>query len=239
MRPLRILVAYLAAAGVFLLRCSCRIRWHDDPRKQLREEGHPYAYAILHCHQIAAIVAREPGTGAMVSRSADGDLLIPTLRANGIVPIRGSSRRGESEKGGAAALSRLIRHVRGGHPAYLAVDGPRGPRNHVQPGIAKLSQETGAAVLIAAPIPRRRWILQKTWDRFQIPKPFSSLDMYFGEPLYPKAGAREGLDAFRERIEDALTALEATHDSEEAAEGTLAAQRRRARLRVEGPANLS
>ncbi len=178
-------------------------------------------------------MAREPGTGAMVSRSADGELLIPTLRANNIVPIRGSSRGRDGDKGGAAALSRLIRHVRRGHPAYLAVDGPRGPRNRVQPGIAKLAQETGAAVVIVAPIPRRRWILRKSWDRFQIPKPFSRLDMYFGEPLHPRDEDQEGLDAFRERIEDALTALEKAHDPEEAAAGSIAAKSRRARTRAE------
>jgi lysophospholipid acyltransferase (LPLAT)-like uncharacterized protein len=167
----------------------------------------------------------------MVSRSTDGDLLVPSLRINGIVPIRGSTRTKEQGKGGAAALDRLIEQVRGGAPAYLAVDGPRGPRNYVNHGIAKLSFATGAAVLIAVPIPRRRWILTRAWDRFQIPKPFTRIDAFFGPPLRLSDG--EDLETFRQRIEDALAELEAQHDPGEAAAGKVAASARRTRLAQE------
>lgn len=224
MKVLRFIAAWLIAIALLLLRWSCRVRWHDDPRPSLRREGCPYIYAILHCHQVAAITGCEPGTIAMVSRSADGDLLVPSLRVHGIVPIRGSTRSKEQGKGGAAALYRLIEHVRGGTPAYLAVDGPRGPRNYVHRGIAKLSLATGAAVLIGVPIPRRRWILGRTWDRFQIPKPFTRLDMFFGPPLRLRDG--EDLGAFRQRIEDAIAALEEQHDPEEAVAAKVAAGRR-------------
>jgi lysophospholipid acyltransferase (LPLAT)-like uncharacterized protein len=228
---LRRLGAWGLALLVVLLRWSARVRLHGDPRPALRAANRRYAYAILHCHQLAAIVACERGTGAMVSQSADGELLIPILRVHGIVPFRGSSRLGPQEKGGAAALESLIDHVRGGRPAYLAVDGPRGPRNHVQRGIAALSIATGAAVLIAVPVPARRWIVARAWDRLQIPKPFTRLDVYFGTPLRAQEG--EDVEAFRERIEEALMALEERHDPGEAAAGKVAAAARRARLERE------
>jgi hypothetical protein len=228
MKILRFIAAWLVAVLTLLLRWSCRIRWHDDPRVSLRQEGCPYAYAILHCHQVAAVIGCEPGTGAMVSRSADGDLLVPTLRIHGIVPIRGSTRTRERDKGGAAALVRLIKHVRDGAPAYLAVDGPRGPRNYVNRGIAKLSLATGAAVLIGVPIPRRRWILARAWDRFQIPKPFTRIDVFFAPPLRLREG--EDAETFRRRIQDAITELEELHDPEEAAAGKAAASAPRIRL---------
>lgn len=225
MRIARSLAAWALAALMFLVRWSCRVRHHGDPRPALRKAGSPYAYAILHCHQLAAVVACERGTGAMVSRSADADLLVPSLRIHGIVPVRGSSRQKGTSKGGAAALDLLIEHVRRGSPAYLAVDGPRGPRNHVNLGIAKLSQATGAAVLIACPVVRSRWILTRAWDRFQIPRPFAHIEVFWGPPLRLDGG--EDLDAFRRRIEDALTALEVRHDPEEAAAGKIAADARR------------
>ena len=208
-------VAGLAAAFVTALRWSVRIRIHRDPRPRLRREGRRYAYAVLHCHQIAAVIAGEPGTGAMVSRSADGDLLIPSLRAQGIVPVRGSTRVPGKNKGGAAALERLIEHVESGAPAYLAVDGPRGPRNHVHAGIARLAQETGAAVVLMVPVPTRRWILTRTWDRLQIPKPFARIDYFFAPPL--ACGAEESVEAFRKRVEEGLQALELACDPAEAA----------------------
>jgi hypothetical protein len=53
----------------------------------LRARLQPYAYTVLHAQQIAAIIGGEHGTGAMVLRSSDGGLLIPSLRVRGIVPI--------------------------------------------------------------------------------------------------------------------------------------------------------
>lgn len=225
MKGIRFVLAWSVAVLLFPLRWSCRLRWHNDPRPALRAKGVPYIYAILHCHQVAAILACEQGTAAMVSRSADGDLVVPSLRAHGMVPVRGSSRLRGHEKGGTAALKRLIEHVRNGAPAYLAVDGPRGPRNHVHPGIATLSLATGAAVLIAVPVPRRRWILSRTWDRFQIPQPFTRVDVFFGTPLRP--GPEEEVGAFCRRIGTAITALEEQNDPEEAAVGKVAALRQR------------
>jgi lysophospholipid acyltransferase (LPLAT)-like uncharacterized protein len=232
MKKLNLLIGCIAAVFIVLLRWSCRIRWHQDPRPALREAGTPYAYAFLHCHQVAAVIGREPGTAAMVSRSVDGDLLVPSLRVSGVIPLRGSTRSKGRDKGGAAALERMVEHVRGGAPGYVAIDGPRGPRNHVQRGIAKLAIATGAAVLIAVPLSRRRWILQTTWDRFQIPKPFTRIDIHFGEPVRALEG--EDVDALRDRIGEAITALEERLDP---AEASLAKEAARAERRARAAAS--
>jgi len=218
------LTSWLVALGIQLLRFTCTVRFHDDPRAALRERGQRYVYAVLHAHQVTTIMVAERGTGAMVSRSPDGDLLIPSLRAGGVVPVRGSTRLGRRAKGGRAALEALIRHVRAGSPAYMAVDGPRGPRNGIQPGISVLSHRTGAAVLDLVTVPRRRWILERTWDRFQIPKPFSTIDLYFADPLFPRED--EDIGAFRRRIEATLNDLEQKHDVAEAVFARTAARPR-------------
>ena len=221
---------WIIALAILSLRACCRIRLHDDPRPGLRARSKPYAYSVLHAHQIGAIIDGEPGTGAMVSRSADGELLIPSLRLGGIVPIRGSGRRKHADKGGLGAIGGLIEHVLGGAPVYLAVDGPRGPRNHVHKGIALLSQRTGAAVINLVAVPTRRWIFTRAWDRFQIPKPFATIHGYFGEPLFPREG--EGVEQYRKRIETALNELEQQHDPTEAALGRAAAQNCRSRKEI-------
>ena len=207
-------VAWLTALAIVLLRASCRIRRYGDPRDELRSQSRRYLYSVLHAHQVAAIIDGEPGTGAMVSRSGDGGIIVPSLRARGIVPIRGSSSRDGADKGGLAAFQALVTHVEQGAPAFLAVDGPRGPRNRVHRGIALLSQKTGAAVINIVPVPTRRWILTGTWDRLQIPKPFSTIHVYFGEPILPQEG--EDCQAYCSRIEAALNALELAHDPVEA-----------------------
>lgn len=228
MKLLRLLAGWSLAVLVLILRWSCRVRWHADPRPALREAGIPYAYAILHCHQVAAVIGAEHGTAAMVSRSVDGDLLVPSLRVAGVVPVRGSTRRRGKSKGGGTALRALLEHVRGGRPAYLAVDGPRGPRGHVNRGIARLASATGAAIVIAAPIPRHRYTFAKAWDRFQIPLPFTPIDMFFGEPL--RMGDDEDVEAFRRRVETALAELENRHDPGEAELGKTAADAQQVRL---------
>ncbi len=200
-----------------VLRATCKIRLHDDPRQRLRAEGKPYIFAILHAHQVSAILGAEAGTGAMVSRSADGQIIVPALRLAKCVPYRGSSSRGGKSKGGLTALYGLAEHVQRGNPAYLAVDGPRGPRGAVHKGIAHLAKATGAIVLPIAPIPTRRWVLRKSWDRLQIPKPFSTVNGYFAPSLAIQPG--EKLDDFCRRIESSLRSLEQQHDRQESSDG--------------------
>ena len=211
---LRFLAAWMAAAAVLAIRFTCRIRFHDDPRPALRARGISYAYAFLHAHQIATVVVAESGTGAMVSRSTDGEILIPSLRVRGVVPVRGSTGRGGEDKGGAGALAALVRHGRGGAPVYLAIDGPRGPRNHVRRGIAQLAIALDAAILVAVALPSRRWILRRSWDRFQIPQPFSTIDVFFDRPTLPRDGV--DAEALRSLVSQRLDALEVRHDPIEA-----------------------
>ena len=198
-----------------ILRYTCRVRFHNDPRPALRKAGIPYVYSVLHAQQLAAATCGDPGTAAMVSQSQDGALVALGLRLVGITPIRGSSRRRNKDHGGLAALENLIEHVRNKKPAYLAVDGPRGPRNRVNKGVAVLSRRANAAVLNVVVVPTRRWILKATWDRLQIPMPFCRIDTYFAEPIHPQPG--ETAEQYRRRIEAALNAWEACHDPAEAA----------------------
>ncbi len=204
-------VAWPLAAVMLLLRATCRVRvMNDDPRPRLKRAGVRYIYSTLHANQIALAINTEPNTAAMVSRSGDGDLLIPGFKLMGIVPIRGSSQNGSKSRGGREALDGMIDHVTQGSPAILAVDGPRGPRGKVRKGIAVLSHKTGATVLNVVAVPSRRWILRKSWDRLQIPLPFSRVDAWFAEPIAPRVG--EGVEAYRKRIEESLNALEAGSD---------------------------
>lgn len=220
-------LSILIAGAVLLLRQTCRCRLHNDPRERLKTHAGSYIYSVLHAHQIAAVINREPNTAAMVSQSADGQLLIPAFRALGVKAVRGSSstkKNSEHNKGGRAALRDLADHLRTGGRAYLAVDGPRGPRNRVSKGVAVLAKQTGAAVVNVAAIPTRRWIMRRVWDRFQVPCPFSRVDGYFGEPLFWRQG--ETIEGFRLRVEEQLGELERRHDPGEAADARLATSRR-------------
>ncbi|WDQ18561.1 lysophospholipid acyltransferase family protein [Rhodopirellula sp. P2] len=196
-----------------LFRLTFRIRVRNDQRERLvQRTGKQYALAILHAHQLAALSLSAPKVGAMVSRSRDGDLLMPLLRGNGCVPIRGSS--GVGEKGGATALTKMIRHVKDGNPSVIAVDGPRGPRGVVQKGIAMVAIKADVPIVPVVLIPRRRWILPKAWDRMQILLPFTRVDALFGDPIFPVPG--ESIDDLREKVAESLRVMEHRMDPEEA-----------------------
>jgi len=56
---------------------------------------------------------------------------------------------------------------------------------------------------------RRHWTL-RSWDRTQIPKPFSDLAIAIGEPIEVPAGADDAaMERARQALEARLTALEA------------------------------
>ncbi len=204
---------WLIGLAVLFIRITCRFRVHGDVRDRLQVDGTPHVFAALHAHQVAAGMAANRGTCAMVSRSADGQFIVPALKLLGHIPIRGSAGN-NATKGGASALHSMVKYVQQGHPAILAVDGPRGPRGTVHKGIGMLARKSDAAVLAVIVIPKRRWILSKTWDRLQIPKPFTTLDAYLAPPLY--LGESEKLEEFAQRVESAIRQLEQQHDPAEA-----------------------
>ncbi len=78
-----------------------------------------------------------------------------------------------------------------------------------------MARTCDAAVLLMVAVPSRRWILKRSWDRLQIPRPFCTIDGYFAEPIFPAED--ETAEQLRVRLENALQALDKKHDPNEAA----------------------
>ncbi len=210
------IAGWVLALLVLLWRASCRAVVRDDPRPALRAEGRSYIYAILHAHQVAAVLINDDrGIAAMASQSRDADLLVPSMRVTGVLAMRGSTRRGNRDKGGRRALDLLEEHTRRGLPSLLTVDGPQGPRNHVHRGVVDLARRTRATIVPCVIVPSRRWILRRAWDRFQIPWPFCRLSMTFAPPLDPRTMLDDA--RLRDTVRAALAELEQRCDPVEAA----------------------
>ncbi|MEE2937061.1 MAG: DUF374 domain-containing protein [Planctomycetota bacterium] len=204
---------WLLALLVIALRWTCRVRFATDYRPEMSKQGIPYVFAVLHAHQVSGLVASDPGMVSIVSRSVDGEIIVPLIRMLGHEPIRGSS--GPHRKGGSSALKGMTDRIRDGQNGILTIDGPRGPRGHVQPGISLLAKNTGAAVLCAVAISERRWILTRAWDRLQIPRPFTRINVAMSAPIY--SDRDESLEDFADRIAKCLHELELQYDPTEAA----------------------
>ena len=63
----------------------------------------------------------------------------------------------------------------------ITVDGPRGPRHEVKQGVVYLAQLTGAKIVLVRAFMARR-IVFGSWDRFQLPLPFSKVKVVYSSP---------------------------------------------------------
>ena len=83
-------------------------------------------------------------------------------------------------------------------------DGPRGPRYHMSKGPIHLASMHQVPIVPVTVNASRYWEC-KSWDRFQIPKPFSTLTVVLGEPIsIPADLDAEGLEKYRKIVEDTL-----------------------------------
>ncbi len=198
---------YALIRGVSL---TLRYRWDREPR-DLQAGGQPYIFCIWHNRlplsivvylRYMAIMKGPPRMAGLVSASRDGALLSRVLELLGVQPVRGSSSRR-----GAQALLELNSWLERGYDVAITVDGPRGPRYEVKPGVVGLAQVTGRAIVPASYRLSRKWTL-KSWDRFQIPVPFSTCTIRFGDPIKVERGlSDEQREAARKEVERQLREL--------------------------------
>ena len=95
-----------------------------------------------------------------------------------------------------------------GKPAGFTVDGPRGPARVAQAGAVWLAKATGNPVVPFHLEADRHWTLN-SWDRTQIPKPFATVAIAMGQPLYVKRDAdAAAIEAARVELERRLEQLE-------------------------------
>lgn len=114
---------------------------------------------------------------ALVSVSRDGGLLARVLELFDGLPIRGSSSRR-----GPQALRELVAASRKGYDLAITPDGPRGPCYEVQDGVIATAQLTGLPIIPVSI--RLGWKCHiNSWDRFEIPLPFSRCEITLAAPI--------------------------------------------------------
>lgn len=154
---------------------------------------------------LATYFWRQRDIVVMTSQSFDGEYIARLIQRFGYGAARGSSTRG-----GVGALVEMIRAARGGRPTAFTIDGPKGPRHVAKAGAVLLAKKTGQPILPFAVTAARCWELSRSWDHFQIPKPFTKVRVEIAAPIYVPADANEQLlEARRVEQQHALDELEA------------------------------
>ena len=166
--------------------------------------GHQPVMAFWHGRILpATYYFRRRGIVVITSENFDGEWIAGIIERFGYGTARGSTSRGARK-----ALLQLKRDMAAGKPAGFTIDGPRGPARVAQAGAVWLAKATGNPVLPFHLEADRFWTVN-SWDRTQIPKPFSTVAIAMGEPFAVPADADEaGIEAARGSLERRLAELE-------------------------------
>jgi lysophospholipid acyltransferase (LPLAT)-like uncharacterized protein len=205
----RLQVAAIAAVGYPLINMLGRtLRWRVEGLQHFEAvvaAGRHPVMAFWHGRILpATFYFRRRGIVVMTSENFDGEWIARIIERFGYGTARGSTSRG-----GRRALLQLVRDVQQGRAAGFAIDGPRGPARVAQPGAVWLAGTAGQPLLPFHLEASRSWELS-SWDRTQIPKPFSTVALVVGEPLPVASGlSDDDLEAVRVDLESRLRALEA------------------------------
>jgi len=172
---------FLIHMAYFFLSRS--IRWEHVGLRFSSGQSRHFLLGFWHARMLMMPYGFRGWQGYMlISDHRDGGFIADTMRLIGIRTVRGSSTYG-----GARALLQMIRKVRTEHcDLGITPDGPKGPREKVQPGTVQLAAKTGLPILPVCYATNHQWRIS-SWDRFYIPKPFSRGVFVFGEmvPISP------------------------------------------------------
>lgn len=82
------------------------------------------------------------------------------------------------------ALHTSIHRLHMGQNLLITPDGPRGPKRVIKPGALFAAQKTGVSIIPIVVSCSKAWSLH-SWDQFQIPQPFTSVQCTFLLPIEP------------------------------------------------------
>lgn len=179
----RVQIKVLDLIFYFLINAICRTMRFETANEQnwhsVTKGGSPPIYCFWHDRLFAGTYFfRNRNIMVLSSKSFDGEYIVRFLNRFGYGNVRGSSTRG-----GVKGLVELIRLMRAGLPSGFTVDGPRGPRYEVKGGVVILAKKTGSPMLPFIVESKKYWTI-KSWDKLQIPKPFTRACVMFGDPIY-------------------------------------------------------
>ena len=142
---------------------------------------------------------RKYGPSLMISRSRDGEVIAGIAELTGWHVVRASSSRG-----GREGLQQMVRRLHATGIAAQILDGPRGPAGVVKNGAISMAQGAGAVIVPVYVIAEKAWYFN-SWDRFQLPKPFSRVTIRYGGMIrLAPADTDQEFERQRKYLEDTM-----------------------------------
>jgi len=205
----RLEIAAIAALGYPLIALLGRtLRWRVEGFEHFERviaSGRQPIYGFWHGRILpGTYFFRRRGIVVITSENFDGEWIARIIERFGFGTARGSTSRGARR-----ALLELRRHLADGRPVAFTLDGPRGPARRAQPGAVWLAGATGHPIVPFHFEAARFWSFN-SWDRTQVPRPFSLVALAVGAPIEVPPGATEAaLEDKQRELESALETLAA------------------------------
>lgn len=139
---------------------------------------------------------------ALVSQSNDGQILTNVLNKWGFDVSRGSSH-----KGGKESLEQILQKANSKFSIAITPDGPTGPALKMKAGAVITAQRANIPlVLVGIHYVNKKQF--RSWDSFEIPKPFSKVKVVYSDPIFiSESLSREETTKIIEQCEQNLNQL--------------------------------
>lgn len=177
---LRFIGIRFASVAIRLLIITLRIKIiNGEAISNLVREKKNFVAAFWHgSMMIGWFLHRSGNAAALVSQSKDGDVLAAILEKWSYNVVRGSS-----STGGSDALTAMIFLMREDYSLIITPDGPRGPICKMKAGAVITAKRSNVPFFLVG-IGIKNKIILKSWDRFEVPKPFSKVVAIYSDPIF-------------------------------------------------------
>ncbi len=177
---LRFLGSYILKNSLDVLCKTLRVSYKNKKAvDDLKKQKQNYVLAFWHGTMLLPwFLHRNDGFAALTSKSKDGDLLAKQLKHWKYKVVRGSS-----SKGGDVALGIMVDYAKNGYSIAITPDGPRGPEQKFKAGAVITAKKSGVPIVLTGIGIKSKKKLN-SWDKFQIPNPFTSVKVIYSDPIY-------------------------------------------------------
>lgn len=168
-----------ASLAIRLLMKTLRIRVvNGEALAKAVNEKRNFVSAFWHgSMMIGWYIHRMKNVSALVSQSKDGDVLAAVLEKWNYHVVRGSS-----SVGGHEALAIMVELIQKNYSLAITPDGPRGPIHKMKAGAVVAAKKSSVPLFLAG-IGIKNKIVLKSWDHFEVPKPFAKVVVVYSGPV--------------------------------------------------------
>lgn len=174
---LRFLGLYFLSFAINVLLKTVRIKIHNSETVSvLEKKDQNYVLGFWHGTMLIPwYLHRKKNFAALVSQSKDGEILVRLLKKWNYEVARGSSNIGGKE-----ALKILLEQAAEKYSIAITPDGPTGPPRIMKAGAVIVAKKSNIPLVLLGVAHSGKYQL-KSWDRFEIPKPFSKITLVYSQ----------------------------------------------------------